>query len=664
MAHRVLTNPDLLRYISDYNTDTGNLFITESRNIALQRRVSELVFTDTSYYICVQANNIQAIIILADNHITRGVEKGISEAAETGNVDALDVFNQKQLIRFTKSMIYPAAEYCQIAVLEWIWKNSPDTYTDLEIVRAYRFSHHEVIRYMYDKNIRHNYAKIIALAIDKNDIPAVKFIMDKIDNTAGKFCDKCDEDCAEIDPQLVLNFAISMNDIDFAESLYNKYSNQHFLEISFVGVSMRNITLATAMWVTEHHNATRGRYTIRDIAVTGKLDVLKWIYNNSLPEEYDNFEYILDYIASTGNLEIMEWVHENLKSYEQNFEIPLASSDAMEYAAYHNYSDIMKWLHLNRAEGCTVSAICYAAGNGNIEMVEWLYANYKKDCSGWFADDAIKNNHFEVVKLLHQKYSEDGSESHVNTMNVAAASGNISIMEWIHLNYPLNSYDDALYAATMRNEVAAVKWLIANTNAEWNAETAMLAVEFNEYDLLVSLRNSNVEKFKSAKKGILIKAAQYGRLKMLELIYKDYNLFYDFIKIMNIAAAYGHLHILKWLRKIKLCVPDASTVKRAIEAGSLDIVKWLYYNYPNDVAGSTNDCIGAAISNNNLYIAKWLYQRSRTYVIDDTVKLSKCIPCIMSWLRTILPNSGILDELIHSYKINKKTNKEDDDGFY
>ncbi|CAM9965367.1 unnamed protein product, partial [Heterosigma akashiwo] len=36
---------------------------------------------------------------------------------------------------------------------------------------------------------------------------------------------------------------------------------------------------------------------------------------------------------------------------------------------------VLQWLHANRSEGCTKSAMDEAAGNGHLSVVEWLHAN-------------------------------------------------------------------------------------------------------------------------------------------------------------------------------------------------------------------------------------------------------------------------------------------------
>lgn len=36
--------------------------------------------------------------------------------------------------------------------------------------------------------------------------------------------------------------------------------------------------------------------------------------------------------------------------------------------------ELVKWLHLNRIEGCTTRAMDSAARSGHLELVQWLHA--------------------------------------------------------------------------------------------------------------------------------------------------------------------------------------------------------------------------------------------------------------------------------------------------
>ena len=52
--------------------------------------------------------------------------------------------------------------------------------------------------------------------------------------------------------------------------------------------------------------------------------------------------------------------------------------NAMDWAAESGHLEVVKWLHLNRKEGCTISAMNWAVEKGHLAIVEWLQNNIFK----------------------------------------------------------------------------------------------------------------------------------------------------------------------------------------------------------------------------------------------------------------------------------------------
>ena len=50
-------------------------------------------------------------------------------------------------------------------------------------------------------------------------------------------------------------------------------------------------------------------------------------------------------------------------------------------AAISGHLEIIEWLHEDREEGCTTTAMNWAAGNGHLHVVEWLHENRTEGCT-------------------------------------------------------------------------------------------------------------------------------------------------------------------------------------------------------------------------------------------------------------------------------------------
>lgn len=81
----------------------------------------------------------------------------------------------------------------------------------------------------------------------------------------------------------------------------------------------------------------------------------------------------------------------------------------------------MWWLHENRREGCTTSAMNFAAAHGHLEIVKWLHENHSEGCTKWAMNAAARYGHLDVVKWLHENRDEG------YTMDMSAGNGYLDV---------------------------------------------------------------------------------------------------------------------------------------------------------------------------------------------------------------------------------------------
>lgn len=70
------------------------------------------------------------------------------------------------------------------------------------------------------------------------------------------------------------------------------------------------------------------------------------------------------------------------------------------YAAKHNYLELIKWLHVNKKEGCTNRIMDIAVTHGNLRIVEWLYTHRTEGCTSRAITYAQWNEDTEMVDFL------------------------------------------------------------------------------------------------------------------------------------------------------------------------------------------------------------------------------------------------------------------------
>lgn len=142
---------------------------------------------------------------------------------------------------------------------------------------------------------------------------------------------------------------------------------------------------------------------------------------------------------------------------------PASASDLMAAAAYAGKHSVIEWLH---SMGCTArnipdnGTICtQAARGGRFHAVKLLHdMGFTLDHVA--ANYAAMHNHTNV-KFVKYIVSNTGWEIEMDTVLVAAAIGNINLLNWINTEFGM--YPDwrvvASYVAASTGKLSALKWL-------------------------------------------------------------------------------------------------------------------------------------------------------------------------------------------------------------
>lgn len=99
-----------------------------------------------------------------------------------------------------------------------------------------------------------------------------------------------------------------------------------------------------------------------------------------------------DYAARNGELKLLQRIPDSVTG----------TFHAMDWAAMNGHLDVVKWLHSNRSEGCSLFIMHYAGEHGHLDVVKWLHERLGADAEG--IDGALqgahRNGHRDIVAYL------------------------------------------------------------------------------------------------------------------------------------------------------------------------------------------------------------------------------------------------------------------------
>ncbi|KAG6624025.1 uncharacterized protein IUM83_02135 [Phytophthora cinnamomi] len=188
-------------------------------------------------------------------------------------------------------------------------------------------------------------------------------------------------------------------------------------------------------------------------------------------------------------------------------------SGAMQHAAARGDLGMIRWLLAFQPGGLVTRAVEQAARNGQLEVLRWLKQHH--DHVFWGANElryAVEGNHAEVARWLQENTRPP---TKLRAMNLAAANGNLELVQWLH---------------QVRHEASA---------------------------------------------SAAAKAAQGGFLDMLKWMDKHSLCKHQGVPVED-AAAGGHLKVVKWLHKSGVGIATPRAMNAAAANGHLDVVKWLH----------------------------------------------------------------------------------------
>ncbi|CAK4086550.1 unnamed protein product [Aphanomyces euteiches] len=388
-----------------------------------------------------------------------------------------------------------------------------------------------------------------------------------------------------LEAQNAINRAAQNGHLDILERLFN-HGFRHCTAASFDRAAGGG-HLQVLKWLHDKLHQTGTPRSVGAAVARGSLEVVQWLVAQFYPDHIVN----LDTAAANGHLETMQWLHEH--------HVVSCSHRAMDFAATNGNLEVVQWLHLHRTEGCTTAAMDSAAAGGFLAVVKYLHYHRHEGCTAYAMDAAARKGYLHVVTFLSENRTEGCSSKalegaveigHVdlvrfllrhhpnetaNLLDIAAAHGNLEIIQLLHEEKNASCSIAALDGAAKNGWLAVVRFLLDHRTEGCSFRALQETLSIPVLELLVKRMTWTLANFGN----LMLFGATHGYLNVVEWAYSHGG---DECRasahVMDAAAEYGHLHVLQWLQGHRNDGCSTRAMDRAARKGYTEIVEWLYAN--------------------------------------------------------------------------------------
>lgn len=213
------------------------------------------------------------------------------------------------------------------------------------------------------------------------------------------------------------------------------------------------------------------------------------------------------------------------------------------------------------------SSVCgAAAAAGYLEVLKWAYENNYQIGSAIICR-SIDNGHLNTTRWLHKNGHGSGDirQSYIN----AIVRGHFDMVKWLHKKKYSTPHFACSYAIA-NDRFSILKWLLEN-GMNWYGYLCERAIRYNRTDVLVWVHENGYQK--KSTDGLFCEiAAAYGHLEILKVL-RGYG---HPIKCSSMtSAAYNHhFEVLEWLNE-NGCPWDEETYNTAVNGDDTEIIEWL-----------------------------------------------------------------------------------------
>ncbi|KAI8851629.1 ankyrin repeat-containing domain protein [Chytridium lagenaria] len=206
-----------------------------------------------------------------------------------------------------------------------------------------------------------------------------------------------------------------------------------------------------------------------------------------------------------------------------------------------------------------------ACARGHLEVLRYLHDNRKEGCTKTAMDRAAANGHLDVVKFLHNERNEGCSK---RAMNRAAAGGHIDVVKFLHEFREEGCTPDAIDHAS-RESLEVVQFLFKNRHEGCTAVAILEAVDGGKLDVVKYLYENHQDSFPlETMNSAFTSACLGGHLDIVKYLHGLDIILNVGPAALDMAARNGHLHVVKFLHTNRADGATTQALYMAIQMAS------------------------------------------------------------------------------------------------
>ncbi|GAB9472954.1 hypothetical protein Gpo141_00010119 [Globisporangium polare] len=320
---------------------------------------------------------------------------------------------------------------------------------------------------------------------------------------------------------------------------------------------------------------------LRCAVTSGRLELLKWLVETLPTDANWRWEPELmkaalkratsttdDHDQEISGVDLLEWLH----SHCPKDSLVLGTRDVDMAMGSGSSMQLAKWLH-DHEYVFSGKAMDIAATSGNLDIVQFLHTNRPEGCTHEAMNGAVGNGHLDVVRFLHEHRTEGCS---TQAMDRAAKNGHLSVVKFLHEHRQEGCTVGALDGAAGNGHLEVITFLHEHRKEGCSTKAMDVAADNGLLNVLQFLQTHRNEGFSSNR--VVKWSAKNTFLELIQFLHPHLPKSGWSEAAMDAAAAAGRLDVVTFLHEHRSEGCTTRAMDNAAKMGHLEVVKFLHEN--------------------------------------------------------------------------------------